>query len=153
MQAPPVLFTLTGIVGARLGDRVASPVLGGVTLLGLATLTLLPLVRDDPGSVVAFLLARAPFTALLFASAFAVALVGAEDIGVGRGAMMGLLNLVWAAASFGGPPLAGALHDSAGRGLAWIALTAIMVVAAPVGLRAGRNRRVGTSAAPSPPAP
>jgi MFS family permease len=149
--AAACFFTLTGIVAARLGDRIASPVLGGVTLLGLATLTVLPLVRDDPGSIVAFLLARAPFTALLFASAFAVALAGADDIGVGRGAMMGLLNLVWAAASFGGPPLAGALHDSAGRELAWIALTALMVACAPVGLRAGRNRRVSPRAAAAPP--
>ena len=66
--------------------------------------------------------------------------------------MMGLLNLVWAAASFGGPPLAGALHDSAGRELAWIALTGLMVAAAPVGLRAGRNRRIGRRAATAPPA-
>ena len=59
---------------------------------------------------------------------------------VGSGAMMGLLNLVWAAASFAGPPLAGALRDSAGRQSAWIALTLLLVVAAPVGLRAGRTR-------------
>ena len=77
---------------------------------------MLPIARDDPASIIAFLLARAPFTALLFASAFAVALVGADEVGVGSGAMMGLLNLVWAAASFAGPPLAGALRDSAGRG-------------------------------------
>ena len=61
--------------------------------------------------------------------------------------MMGLLNLVWAAASFAGPPLAGALRDSAGRQSAWIALTVLLVVAAPVGLRVGRNRR-GASAVP-----
>ncbi len=149
--AAACFFTLTGIVGARLGDRVASPVLGGVTLLGLATLTLLPLVRDDPASIVTFLLARAPFTALLFASAFAVALAGADDVGVGRGAMMGLLNLVWAAASFAGPPLAGALHDSAGREFAWIALTGLMVAAAPIGLRASRNRRAGRTSVAAPP--
>ena len=149
--AAACFFTLTGIVGARLGDRVASPVLGGVTLLGLATLTLLPRVRDDPASIVTFLLARAPFTALLFASAFAVALAGADDVGVGRGAMMGLLNLVWAAASFGGPPLAGALHDSAGREFAWIALTGLMVAAAPIGLRASRNRRAGRTSVAAPP--
>jgi MFS family permease len=149
--AAACFFTLTGIVGARLGDRVASPVLGGVTLLGLATLTLLPLMRDDPASIVTFLLARAPFTALLFASAFAVALAGADDVGVGRGAMMGLLNLVWAAASFAGPPLAGALHDSAGREFAWIALTGLMVAAAPIGLRASRNRRSGRTSVAAPP--
>ena len=149
--AAACFFTLTGIVAARLGDRIANPVLGGVTLLGLATLTLLPLVRDDPASIVTFLLARAPFTALLFASAFAVALAGADDIGVGRGAMMGLLNLVWAAASFAGPPLAGALHDSAGREFAWIALTGLMVAAAPIGLRASRNRRAGRTSVAAPP--
>ena len=149
--AAACFFTLTGIVAARLGDRVASPVLGGVTLLGLATLTLLPLMRDDPASIVTFLLARAPFTALLFASAFAVALAGADDVGVGRGAMMGLLNLVWAAASFAGPPLAGALHDSAGREFAWIALTGLMVAAAPIGLRASRNRRAGRTSVAAPP--
>jgi MFS family permease len=149
--AAACFFTLTGIVAARLGDRIASPVLGGVTLLGLATLTLLPLMRDDPASIVTFLLARAPFTALLFASAFAVALAGADDVGVGRGAMMGLLNLVWAAASFAGPPLAGALHDSAGREFAWIALTGLMVAAAPIGLRAGRNRRAGRTSVAAPP--
>jgi MFS family permease len=145
--AAACFFTLTSFVSARLGDRIASALLGGITLLGLASLTLLPIARDDPASIIAFLLARAPFTALLFASAFAVALVGADEVGVGSGAMMGLLNLVWAAASFAGPPLAGALRDSAGRQSAWIALTLLLVVAAPVGLRVGRNRR-GASAVP-----
>jgi MFS family permease len=141
-------FTLTSIIAARRGNRIASPVLGGVTLLGLAALTLLPVVRHDPRSIIAFLLARAPFAALLFASAFAVALVGSDDVGVGSGAMMGLLNLVWAAASFAGPPLAGALRDSAGRQTAWIALTVLLIAAAPVGLRAGRSRREAAVAAP-----
>ncbi len=68
-----------------------------------------------------------------------------------RGAMMGLLNLVWAAASFAGPPLAGALHDSAGREFAWIALTVLMVVAAPIGLRVSRNRRAGRTSVAAPP--
>jgi MFS family permease len=148
--ASACFFTLTSIVGARLGNRIASPVLGGVTLLGLAGLTVLPFLREDLASITGFLLARAPFTALLFASAFAVALVGADEVCVGRGAMMGLLNLVWAAASFAGPPLAGALRDSSGRQAAWIALTALLVAGAPVGLRAGRNRRGMVAAPPSP---
>ena len=151
--AAACFFTTASIVGARLGNRIASPVLGGVTLLGLGALTLLPLVRDDPHSIIAFLLARAPFTALLFASAFAVALVGSDQIGVGRGAMMGLLNLVWAAASFAGPPLAGALRDSGGRDFAWIALTVLLVAAAPVGLRAGRNLHSDREIAAVPPSP
>ena len=150
--ASACIFTVTSVVGARMGNRIASPVLGGATLLGLAGLTVLPFLRDDPASIIAFVLARAPFTALLFASAFAVALVGADDVGVGRGAMMGLLNLVWAAASFAGPPLAGALRDTAGRGTAWIALTTMMAIAAPVGLRAARDRR-GREVAVSPPSP
>ena len=144
--ASACFFTITSVVGARSGNRIASPLLGGVTLLGLAGLTVLPFLRDDSSSIIAFVLARAPFTALLFASAFAVALVAADDIGVGR-AMMGLLNLVWAAASFAGPPLAGALRDSAGRGTAWVALTVMMVAAAPVGLRAG-HIHPGTREAP-----
>ena len=137
--ASACFFTFTSIVGARLGNRIANPQLSGVTLLGLAGLTVLPFLREERAPIIGFLLARAPFTALLFASAFAVALVGADDVGVGRGAMMGLLNLVWAAASFAGPPIAGALRDSAGRGTAWIALTVMMAAAAPVGLRAGRS--------------
>jgi len=149
--AAACFFTLTSIVSARLGNRIASPVLGGATLVGLAALTLLPVARDDPRSIIAFLLARAPFTALLFASAFAVALVGSDEIGVGSGAMMGLLNLVWAAASFAGPPLAGALRDSGGRQLSWIALTVLLLAAAPVGLRAGRNRRGGREPVAAPP--
>ena len=147
------LFTATSIVGARAGNRIASPVLGGVTLLGLAVLTLLPVARDDSGWIIGFLLARAPFTALLFASAFAVALMGSDESGVGRGAMMGLVNLVWAAASFAGPPLAGALRDSGGRDIAWIALTVLLVAAAPVGLRAGRTLRGGPEVAAVPPSP
>jgi MFS family permease len=144
-------FTFTSVVGARMGNRIASPALGGVTLLGLSALTVLPFLRDDAASIIAFVLARAPFTALLFASAFAVGLVGADEAAVGRGAMMGLLNLVWAAASFAGPPLAGVLRDNAGRGTAWIVLTVMMAACAPVGLRATRNRRNASDAMVLPP--
>jgi MFS family permease len=148
--AAACVFTLTSVVAARQGDRIASAALGGITLLGLAGLSLVPIVRNDPASIIAFLLARSPFTALLFASAFAVALVGADEIGVGGGAMMGLLNLVWATASFAGPPLAGALRDSAGRQSAWVALPLLLLVAAPVGLRTGGNRRSAARTQPPP---
>ena len=45
--AAACFFTLTSFVSARLGDRIASALLGGITLLGLASLTLLPIARDD----------------------------------------------------------------------------------------------------------
>jgi SAM-dependent methyltransferase len=75
-------------------------------------------------AAVAFVLLRAPFWATMDTIILPLAATGAHRSSIGRGSVMGLLTLGWAAASTLGPVLAGAIADTAGARSAF----ALMIV-------------------------
>ena len=56
--------------------------------------------------------------------------IGAEQAGIGKGVVLGMLNGVWAAANVIGPIAGGALAQIAGRSAVYLVLMAISVAAA-----------------------
>jgi MFS family permease len=138
-SAASAVYTVVSAVVARLGERSATLQVGGVSAL-LTGLTIV-LVLSSPSTVaaVAFVLLRAPPWSTMDTIIYPLAAKGAHRSALGRGSVMGLVMLGWAAASTVGPILAGAIADSAGDRLAY---GVMIVFCALVGLwllRAGRH--------------
>lgn len=118
-------FLATSLVIGRFGERAASLRLTAAAVLGLGALGLVPVVSEQPAALVGYVLARSPLSAVVFTCAFPIAMAGALAVGVPSGAVLGLSNAIWAAATFVGPAGAGALLDVGGRGASYAALAVL----------------------------
>jgi MFS transporter, ACS family, D-galactonate transporter len=127
-----VFMVATTTVG-RLGDRAARLGVGAVAAVAFAALLLLPIGTDAVVPIVGFLVLRAPLTAVLFTISLPISVRGAERAGVGRGAVLGLLNAAWAATAVVAPPLAGAVRDGLGTRAPWFGLLAVALATAAFG--------------------
>jgi predicted MFS family arabinose efflux permease len=125
-----LVFVLTSYLVGRLGARAVRLVVGGVASALLAVVLLLPVVSATVPSLVSLLVLRSPIFAVLFGISFPLAAWGAEQAGIGKGVVLGMLNGVWAAANVIGPLAGGALAQLAGRSSVYLVLTALSVVAA-----------------------
>jgi MFS family permease len=125
-----IVFVLTSYLVGRLGDRAVRLVIGGVASALLALVLLLPVVSATVPSLVSLLVLRSPLFAVLFGISFPLAAWGAEQAGIGKGVVLGMLNGVWAAANVVGPIAGGAIAQLAGRSAVYLVLTALSVVAA-----------------------
>ena len=105
-------------------------VVGGVASALLAAVLLLPVLSATVPSMVSLLVLRSPIFAVLFGISFPLAAWGAEQAGIGKGVVLGMLNGVWAAANVIGPIAGGALAQLAGRSAVYLVLMAISAVAA-----------------------
>jgi SAM-dependent methyltransferase len=103
------------------------------------------LVSDSTLAAVAFVLLRAPPWSTMDTIIYPLAATGAHRSGLGRGSVMGLVMLGWAAASTVGPLVAGAIADAAGAQAAYAVLIGFCVVIGTWLLRTGA-RTVGSGA-------
>ena len=134
------IITLVSANIARSGDRAAGVLVGGGGALLLGA-SLVPLVVSaSTAAVVASVAVRAPFVALLYTISFPLGAAGAARAGLGRGAVIGLLNLGWGTATVVGPIAGGAIAETAGERAAYIALVGTCLAAAAWILLAGRAR-------------
>jgi hypothetical protein len=76
-------------------------------------------VATTSAVLIVFLCLRTPANALLLPVSVPLAVKGAEEAGIGRGTVIGLLNGVWALAATTGPLVAGAVADVAGPSVAY----------------------------------
>ncbi len=142
------VFILAAALVARRGERTARVAAGGAATLVLACL-LLPLVAStSTATLIGFVLLRAPALAIMFGISYPLGAKGAARAGVGRGAVMGLLNLSWGAATAVGPLAGGAIAESAGESWAYGALAAMCFAGSAWMLRGARiGDRVRAAAA------
>jgi MFS family permease len=125
------VYTVVSAVVARLGERSATLRVGGIAALLTGLTIVLPLGSASTVAAVAFVLLRAPPWSAMDTIIFPLAAAGAHRSALGRGSVLGLVMLGWAAASTVGPLLAGAIADVAGDSAAY----AVMIVfCAAVGL-------------------
>jgi MFS family permease len=118
------VYTVVSAVVARLGDRAATLRVGGFAALLTGLSIALVLVSGSTTAAVAFVLLRAAPWSTMDTIIYPLAAAGAHRSSLGRGSVMGLVMLGWAAASTVGPLIAGAIADAAGARAAY----AVMVV-------------------------
>lgn len=141
-SAGALLFVLTSFLVTRLGARAIRMVVGGIAIGLLSAVLLLPIASATVPSMVSLLVLRSPLFAVLFGISFPLAAWGADQAGIGKGVVLGLLNGVWAIANVVGPIAGGALAELAGRSMVYLVLVVLCALSALWLLP--RGRRVAT---------
>ena len=123
-SAASAVYTVVSAVVARMGSRSATLPIGGVSALLTGISIVLLVGSGSTAAAIAFILFRAPFWATMDTIIYPLAAAGAHRSAIGRGSVMGLLTLGWAAASTLGPVLAGAIAETAGARAAFAVMMA-----------------------------
>ena len=118
------VYTVVSAGVARLGARSATSSRGGYAALLTGISFLLVIASSSTVAAVAFVLVRAPPWSTMDTIIYPLAAAGAHRSAIGRGSVMGLVMLGWAAASTVGPLLAGGIADAAGKRAAFAVLMA-----------------------------
>ena len=127
-SASSSIFVVASIVLTRLGTRVVTlRVIGAAAIVYGATILVL-VSGTSSALVVSFMLVRSPAWATLSTLSYPLGALGAERADLGRGAVMGLLNLVWGAASTLGPVIAAGIAQAAGARSSFATLAVLMAV-------------------------
>jgi MFS family permease len=134
------VYTVVSAAVARLGDRAASLRVGGVAALLTGLSIALVLVSGSTVAAVAFVLLRAPPWSTMDTIIYPLAARGAHRSSLGRGSVMGLVMLGWAAASTAGPLIAGGIADTAGARAAYALMVVWCVLIGLWLIRAHRGR-------------
>jgi MFS family permease len=113
------VYTVVSAGVARLGARSATLHVGGYSALIVGLSIFLVLASSSTLAAVAFVLLRAPAWSTMDTIIYPLAAAGAHRSAIGRGSVMGLVMLGWAAASTVGPLLAGGIADAAGNRAAY----------------------------------
>jgi len=142
------VFVLGSVLITRRGTPAVTLGLVGVAALLYAGVTLIPVVATSSAALIVFLLVRSPPWAALSTLAYPLGGLGADRADVGRGAVMGLMNLVWGAAGSIAPVAAGAIAQAASERWAFAALAACSL-ATGLWLLAGREV-TGAAVEPAP---
>jgi MFS family permease len=137
-SAASAVYTVVSAIVARRGSRSATLPVGGVAALLTGVSIVLVLGSASTAAAVAFVLLRAPFWATMDTIILPLAATGAHRSSIGRGSVMGLLTLGWAAASTLGPVLAGGIADAAGARFAFALMIACCGLVGLWLLRTGR---------------
>ncbi len=142
------IFIASSAVVARLGRRAVS-LRGAGAMAALQAAALLPvLLAGGTSAVVAMVLARAVFVAPPYTMAFPLGAQGAARLGFATGTVNGLMGVVWGAANFAGPLIAGAVIAGPGDRAAYAFLAAFSLVLGVALVRAGRRESAARIAAP-----
>jgi predicted MFS family arabinose efflux permease len=128
--ASAVLFIGCSAVVAHIGDRAVRAGVGAAACACAAAVLLIPLASTSSTSVVAFLLARGPVTAVLYTVTFPLGAAGGRGAGIGVGTVAALLNIMWAASMLVAPVTAGAVSQAAGDRAAYAAVAVLSIVVA-----------------------
>jgi MFS family permease len=139
-SAASAIYTVVSAIVARLGSRAARLRVGGIAALLTGLTIFLVLGSTSTVAAVAFVLLRAPPWSTMDTIIYPLAAAGAHRSALGRGSVMGLLTVGWAAASTVGPPLAGGIADLFGPQAAYAVLIACCGVCGLWLLRADRRR-------------
>jgi MFS family permease len=147
-SAASAIYTVVSAVIARLGGRAATLRLGGAAALGTGGSVLLVLVSSSTAAAAAFVLLRAPFWSAMDTIILPLAAAGAHRSLIGRGSVMGLLTVGWAAASTAGPLVAGAVAGALGDEAAFATMLIWCALAGGWLLRTGRRHAASANIAP-----
>jgi hypothetical protein len=128
--ASAVLFICSSAGVAHLGDRAVRASIGAAACACAAAIMLIPLSSTATASLVVFLLARGPITAVLYTVTFPLGALGGREAGIGVATIAALLNIVWAASMLVAPVAAGAISQAAGDRAAYAAVAALSVAVA-----------------------
>ena len=128
--ASAVLFIGISAGVAHVGDRAVRASVGAAACAFAAAIMLIPLASTASASVVVFLLARGPVSAVLYTVTFPLGAVGGREAGIGVATVAALLNIVWAASMLVAPVAAGAVSQAAGDRAAYAAVAAMSVAVA-----------------------
>jgi MFS family permease len=139
-SAASAIYTVVSAVVARLGSRSATLRVGGAAALLTGLSIFLVLGSGSTLAAVAFILLRAAPWSTMDTIIYPLAAAGAHRSGLGRGSVMGLLTVGWAAASSVGPPLAGGIADVFGDRAAYGVMIACCAAAGSWLLLADRRR-------------
>jgi SAM-dependent methyltransferase len=140
------VYTVVSAIVARLGERSATLRVGGISALLTGLTIVLVLISPSTVAAVAFVLLRAPPWSTMDTIIYPLAAAGAHRSALGRGSVMGLVMLGWAAASTVGPILAGAIADSAGDRAAYAVMLAFCVLIGLWLLHAARRAEASPAA-------
>jgi predicted MFS family arabinose efflux permease len=125
--AAAAVVLLIGSLGvAMLGSRIVSVGAGGTTALLLAASMLVVVLSRATGPVVAFMIVKSFFLAVLYTIVYPIASGMGER---GAAAALGVVSAAWAAGALCGPLIAGALSGSIGDRSTYavfLALTAVV---------------------------
>ncbi len=124
-----IVFVAVSLVVTRLGGRAVSLWVAGLAALLYASVMSLAVASASALALVSFAIARAPFWAVLSTLAYPLGALGARNAGLGSGAVMGVLNLVWGACGSLGPLVVGAVAQTAGSRAAFVLLIALLAAA------------------------
>jgi hypothetical protein len=136
------VFIIGSVLVTRRGEAAVSLRFGGLAALLLAGSFLLPVIRTSTGVMISFLFVRAASWAALSTIVYGMGARGADRAGVGRGAVLAMLNATWSASAVVGPLAAGALvgeKERAAHGgvlVLCVVLSAWMLAAARAGVAA-----------------
>jgi MFS family permease len=137
------IFIASSAVIARIGRRAVSLRLAGL-MAGLQAVALTPVLLSGAAApVVAMLLTRSVFVGPPYAMAFPLGALGATRLGFGTGTVNGLMGLVWGAANFAGPLIAGVVIAGPGDRTAYALLGVFTLVMGLVLVRLGRREAGG----------
>jgi len=134
-----IMFIGTSAAVTRAGQRATQAHIGALAIGITAVLLVAPLVSRSSVTMVTLLLARAPLSGITVTITFPLAVTGALRSRISTGAVLALLNLVWAASVLLGPLLAGSIAQRFGNGAAYLVLIVACALAtwllASVGFR------------------
>ncbi len=151
LTASAVGFTVLATVVAKAGSRVATATVAAVATIALASPMVLPILAAGAVPLVVLLVLRGPITAVLFGISYPLCAEGADEAGLGRGAILGLLNMTWATAAVLGPVICGAVAQLGGYHLVYVFLIATCLAVAPwMGLRRHAVGSAGPATASAP---
>ncbi len=145
------IFIVSSVAVARVGRRAVSLRLAAL-LAALQAAALIPVLLSGAGSpVVLTVLVRSIAVGAPYAMAFPLGALGAGRLGFGTGTVNGLMGVVWGAANFVGPLVAGAVIAGPGDRAAYALLAAWCLLIALALLRAGRREDAAAAAAAAAP--
>jgi MFS transporter, DHA1 family, solute carrier family 18 (vesicular amine transporter), member 1/2 len=122
-----LLYIVVSMCVARLGVRAAKLAVAGAASFGLCLALALPILSGATLALAAFALARSACNAVMSTIAYPLASTGAEQAGIGAGAVIGLTNAAWATATVIAPLAAGALAQALGDRVAFGVLIPLML--------------------------
>jgi MFS family permease len=129
--ASSAIFVFISALVTRAGARAVDLRVVGIAALCYTGAMTFVVAGTSTPAIVTFLLVRSPFWAVLSTLSYPLGALGAYRADVGRGTVMGLLNLVWGAAGAVAPVAAAAIAQAASEQWAFLAL---MICAAATGL-------------------
>ena len=120
--AGSVIWILASALAVRAGARAVTIGVAGTGLVLLGAAALMPVFALATPCLIAFVVLRAGIQAPLSTINYGLGADGARSAGVGVAAVMGMLNLVWAACATAAPVLGGVLLEGAGARWAFLSL-------------------------------